>query len=277
MSGLRLRLLAPPALRVDLRDLAPATFGMLAPDDAARQPLWHGRERIAVGDLFAVSGLGDPDDSPNSPTLALEGDLRRFDYLGWQMETGTLRVDGHAGDYLGCGLRGGGISVNGDAGDFAGAAQAGGEIDITGNVGDFAAAALPGDMEGMHGGHLRIGGNAGDRLGDRMRRGTVLVAGNAGAFAASRMVAGTLAVGGACGPHLAWAMRRGTVVLATAALPSAVTFVPVDSDIAVFWQLLSRSLARAGGPFSGLPGRRPHRQLGDIAVDGKGELLAVFD
>lgn len=269
---MRLRLRQAPALRVDLRDLSPAGLAPLPVADVAGLPLWHGSERIAVGDLFDVH-VHAHDDGGGGPALVVEGDLRRFDWLGWRMEAGVLRVEGDVGDYLGCGLRGGVITVSGNAGDFAGAAQAGGDITIVGHAGDFVAAALPGDMEGMHGGRLLVGGHAGDRLGDRMRRGTVVVMGNAGAFAGSRMVAGTLAIGGACGPHPAWGMRRGTVVLATAALAPAPTFVPVESDIAVFWQLLSRSLARAGGPFAGLPARQPLRIVGDLAVDGKGEVL----
>jgi formylmethanofuran dehydrogenase subunit C len=46
-----------------------------------------------------------------------------------------------------------------------------------------------------------------------------------------------------------------------------------DANIAVFWQLLARDLARHGGAFAALPARRVQRHLGDLAAGGKGELL----
>ncbi|MDF3836963.1 formylmethanofuran dehydrogenase subunit C, partial [Cupriavidus basilensis] len=235
MSGLTLRLATTPALRVDLRQLTPAALAGMAPDAVARLPLWHGNEGIALGDLFTVlAHAGD-----GEPSLTLEGDLGRFDRIGWRMSGGTLRVEGDAGDYLGCGMQGGTLRVSGNAGDFAAAALAGGNLVIGGNAGDFAAAALPGDMDGMRGGTLVIGGNAGDRFGDRMRRGTALVAGNAGDFAAARMVAGTIAVAGAVGCHLAYGMRRGTVVLVSARPQARATFVRADGNFDVFWTLMA--------------------------------------
>ncbi|WP_368671157.1 formylmethanofuran dehydrogenase subunit C [Cupriavidus sp. IK-TO18] len=273
MSGVTLRLASAPALRVDLRHLAPASLAGMAPDAVARLPLWHGSEAITVGDLFTVHAHAA---SGNTPSLAFEGDLSRFDRIGWQMAGGSLRVDGNAGDFLACGMQAGSLRVSGHAGDFAAAAMAGGEVAIGGNAGDFAAAALPGDMDGMRGGTLDIRGDAGDRLGDRMRRGTVLVAGSAGDFAASRMVAGTMAIAGAVGDHLAYGLRRGTVVLLGTGPRERATFVRTDSNLDVFWALLARSLARAGGPFAPLPALRPRRFVGDVAVDGRGELL-VFE
>jgi formylmethanofuran dehydrogenase subunit C len=106
-----------------------------------------------------------------------------------------------------------------------------------------------------------------------MRRGTLVVHGDAGDFAASRMVAGTLAIGGACGAHAGWGMRRGSVVFAGAAPAVAATFADLASDADVFWQLLARDLARFGPPFSDLPRRQVARFAGDLAVQGKGELL----
>ena len=118
-------------------------------------------------------------------------------------------------------------------------------------------------------------GHAGERLADRMRRGSVAVFGDAGSFAGSRMVAGTLALGGRCGDHPAWGMRRGTFVFAGTAPAPGPTFVPVPADAEVFWHLLSRSLARCGGPFATLPGRRITRFAGDLAVQGQGEWLVA--
>jgi formylmethanofuran dehydrogenase subunit C len=106
-----------------------------------------------------------------------------------------------------------------------------------------------------------------------MRRGTAVVHGDAGDFLASRLVAGTVAVGGGIGVHGGYGMRRGTVVFAGSAPEAAPTFVPAIDDVAVFWQLLARDLARHGGVFAGLPRRRIDRHRGDVAAGGLGEWI----
>lgn len=273
MSRLILRLKHAPSLRLDVSALTPDTLAERSASEVAALPLWQGKECLTVGDLFEVRADTSASASGDAPELIFEGDLTRCDRLGWNMRSGTLRIDGNAGDYTGCGMRGGNLEILGNAGDFTAAAMSGGSLAIRGNTGDFAAAALPGDMEGMRGGQLTIAGHAGDRLGDRMRRGTVLVAGNAGDFAASRMVAGTLGIAGDVGTHFGFGMRRGTVVLVRANPPLAPTFVETEHNIAVSWVLLARSLERADSAFAGLARRVPQRHAGDLAVDGKGEIL----
>ncbi len=127
----------------------------------------------------------------------------------------------------------------------------------------------------MRGGTLIVRGNAGERFGDRMRRGTALVFGNVGAFAASRMVAGTIGIAGEVGEHLAYGMRRGSLVLAGAPPSLANRFVENRGDTGVFWSLLARSLAREGGAFAALAEIKPRRWVGDVSVEGKGEVLVV--
>lgn len=266
MSGWRLSLKAAPALRVDLRSLSPLALAELPAAAVAKLPLHHGNETLALGELFAVAPHTEGE-------LLLEGDLRKCDRIGWQMAGGRLRVEGSAGDYLGGGMTAGVIVATGDAGLLAACEMSGGVLDIGGSVGDFAASALPGSMDGMRGGDLLVRGNAGARFGDRMRRGNALVFGDAGDFLASRMVAGSIAVAGRIGAHVGYGMRRGSVVCAGAAPGVPASFVPNDTAIAVFWQLLAKSLARHGGAFAELARRRPERHVGDLAAGGKGELL----
>ena len=254
------------------------TFGfilLLAHDEVARLPLKLGRATALLGDFFnvrrdALGGL-----ATDAAELHLEGDCSHFDHLGHALAEGLLQVHGHAGDQAGCGMASGRLLIDGNAGDLLGCSLRGGWIEVSGHCGDLAASALPGDMDGMRGGTLLIRGNAGVRLADRMRRGTVLVFGDAGDFMASRMVAGTLALGGRCGAHPAYGMRRGTLVFAGAAPEVPLSFSPVNSNADVFWQLLARDLSRHGGPFAGLPQRRPQRHVGDLAAQGKGELLLL--
>lgn len=268
MSGFTLKASAAAPLRLDLRGITPTALATLSAAEVGRLPIGHGNALVPLAEFFQVEARGDD-------TLVLAGELSRCDRIGWQMDGGTLIVDGSAGDYVGAGLRAGEISVKGDAGALAACEMAGGTLRIGGSVGDFAASTLPGSMDGMRGGTLIVGGNAGARFGDRMRRGSALVFGDAGDFLASRMVAGTIALGGRAGAHAGYGMRRGSVVFAGPAPGASATFVPAVAGAPVFWQLLARDLAPHGGPFATLATRGIDRQLGDVAAGGKGELILV--
>jgi formylmethanofuran dehydrogenase subunit C len=261
VSGFTLRLKQSPALRVDMRGVTPSA-------DVPHLHVGHGNALMPLAELFSITPRHDG-------KLVLEGDCARCDRIGWQMDSGTLIVDGPVGDYVGAGLRGGEIIVRGNARDLAACEMAGGSLIIEGNAGDFAASTLPGSMDGMRGGTLVIKGDVGERCADRMRRGTVVIFGNSGDFLASRLVAGSIALGGRAGAHTGYGMRRGSIVFAGAAPAPSPTFVPAIADVPVFWQLLARDLAKHGGVFAGLPSRRIERRLGDLAADGKGELIVV--
>ena len=269
--GWCLRLKAQPDFRVDFGGVLPVRLAAMTADEVVRVEVRHGNQMLALGELFDVAALGGADES--SAELRLEGDLSRFDAIGQGLDGGVLRIDGAVGDRLGLSMRRGEIRVQGAAGPRAGCEMTGGLIDIAGDVGDFAAGALPGSMDGMRGGTLIVRGHAGARCGDRMRRGTVVLHGDAGDFLASRMVAGTIAVAGRVGAHCGYGMRRGTLVFAGPPPAVPPTFVSTHQDIVVFWTLLRRSLAYHGGRFAALPARAPHRLVGDLAVDGKGEWL----
>jgi formylmethanofuran dehydrogenase subunit C len=269
VSEIVLRLVREPALRVDLRGVTPAALGALNDAQIARHAVWHGNERAPLAEFFAVERRASGDDD----VLRFAGDMARFDFLGAGLDSGSIAVDGDAGDYLGLAMTAGSIAVRGSAGMFAACEMCGGSVHVAGGVGDFAAAARPGSMDGMRGGTLVVDGNAGARLGDRMRRGLVAVRGAAGDFAASRLVAGTIAIGGAIGANPAFGMRRGTLLLTHAPPRLAPTFVPSAHDFGVFWRLLGRHLHALGEPFAALAARRPLRFVGDLAVDGKGEVI----
>jgi formylmethanofuran dehydrogenase subunit C len=266
MNETRLRLKQQPALCVDLRGVLPAQVAALAAAELGALQLWHGNERIALGDLFAIERR----DAAPEPVLRFEGDLSRCDWLGAQMDGGALFAE-TCGDYVGLQMRSGRIEIAGRVGVYAACEMSGGTLQV-GATGDFAAAALPGSMDGMRGGTLIVRGAAGARFGDRMRRGTAIVFGDAGDFLASRMVAGTIAVAGRCGKHPGFGMRRGSLVLLQP-LEVPPTFAATDYNFDVAWTLLARSLQRHGGAFTNLGKRRPRRLAGDRAVDGRGEIL----
>ena len=271
MSGWRFALKAPPALRVDLRGVTPGVLSGMSAAEVERIPVGHGNAFVPLAEFFSVTP------SEADPALVFDGDLSRFDRVGWKMAGGSIRVMGPVGHYAGGCMGAGDVLVEGGAGLLAACEMAGGRLTVQGDVGDFAASTLPGSMDGMRGGTFKVMGNAGARFGDRMRRGSAIVHGHAGDFLASRMVAGTIAVGGNVGAHVGYGMRRGSVVLASppADFMPASTFVPGIAAADVIWQLLARDLARHGGRFAGLASRRIDRHLGDLSADGKGELIAA--
>jgi formylmethanofuran dehydrogenase subunit C len=270
MSRVRLTLRQPPALRVDLRGVVPSALAGLAPAQIERLTVTHGTQSLALAEFF---DLACEDSAAAELELLFDGDLSRFDRIGWQLASGRIVIAGPVGDYAGACMSGGAVHVQGHAGMLAACEMSGGSLTIDGDVGDHAAGSLPGSMDGMRGGTLIVRGRAGDRFADRMRRGTALVFGDVGDFLASRMVAGTIAVGGRAGAHVGFGLRRGSVVFAGSAPMVAPTFVPALADAAVAWQLLARDIARHGGPFAGLSGRRIVRHLGDLSADGRGELM----
>jgi len=268
MSGWMLRVKQAPSLRVDLRGVTPGALAAASLGEIERMLVGHGNALVPLAEFFHIEPrAGD--------TLVFAADLSGFDRVGWQMDGGRLIVEGAVGDYAGAAMRSGELSIHGNAGALVACEMAGGTLVIGGNAGDFAASTLPGSMDGMRGGTLIVKGNAGARFGDRMRRGSALVFGDVDDFLASRMVAGTIAIGGRAAAHIGYGMRRGSVVFAGTAPVALPTFVPAIADAPVFWQLLARDLARHGGVFAALPGRRIARLLGDLAVGGKGELIVA--
>ncbi|MDM0115991.1 formylmethanofuran dehydrogenase subunit C [Variovorax sp. J22R133] len=272
MSGWRLALKAAPALRVDLRGVTPTALAMLSAAQVERLPVGHGNAFVPLAEFFKVEEVAG-----DEALLVFDGDLSRFDRVGWQMTGGSLRVEGSVGHYAGGCMSGGELQVQGGAGLLAACEMAGGTLAVQGDVDDFAASTLPGSMDGMRGGTFIVMGNAGARFGDRMRRGSAVVHGDVGDFPASRMVAGTIAVGGRVGAHVGYGMRRGSVVLASASsgYEAPATFVPAIAAADVIWQLLARNLAQHGGPFAALASRQIERQLGDVSSGGKGELIVA--
>jgi formylmethanofuran dehydrogenase subunit C len=291
MSTTTLRVKAAPGFRVDGSALLPGALAAQSSAELARIVLHAGNLTCAAGDLFDISRS----DKGDHATLIIEGDAPWLDRVGAHLADGQLHVTGATGDYAGFRMTGGALHIGGTAGMFTGCEMRGGQLSVAGSAGDFAAGALPGDMEGMTGGTLAIAGHTGARLGDRMRRGCVLVGGDAGDFAASRLVAGTICIAGRIGAHHAYGMRRGTLLLLREPEHVPPTFAEGGRGFDVFWQLFARALAAlreplaatatanatgagtwnaALAPFFALDARAlPRRLSGDLAVDGRGELL----
>ncbi len=270
MSALRLTLKERPAQPVDLSPLLPERLAELTGSAVGALELASGNRRLRVDQLFSISG------KPGT-SLELHNGCDVLVRVGAGMARGSIVIHGDVGAYLGAGMSGGAIEVQGNVGSFAVTGMRDGLVHITGNAGDFIGAALPGDHQGMRGGVVVVGGNAGDRAGDRMRRGTLLIEGDTGDYCASRMVAGTIAVRGTVGRCPGLAMRRGTLLLRQAPALLLPTFNESGTFDLTFLNLLARAWRDLPGPFGKLPesGIQVRRFMGDLANDGRGEILIV--
>lgn len=185
---LTLTLRTQPPARVLAASLIPERLHGLNASAVAGLDLRCGGETVAVGDLFDVSGAGAEEES-----VVLDGDLRRFDWIGARMSSG-------------------GLEVRGDVGAWAGAEMAGGVLRIFGDAGARLGAAYPGARAGMTGGEIVVTGDAGEEAGAGMRRGLVAVGRRTGNGAGLRMLAGTVMALGGIGEEAGLGNKRGSLV-----------------------------------------------------------------
>jgi formylmethanofuran dehydrogenase subunit C len=209
---LTLTLRTQPTARVKAAALIPERLRGLPVSEVAALTVRCGRQTLAVGDLFDVSGAVDEQ-------LVLAGDLRRVDRIGACMSGGRVLVEGPCGDELGARMSGGEIVVRGDAGAWAGAELAGGLLRITGDAGARLGGAFPGARAGMTGGEIIVSGDAGEEVGACMRRGLVAVGGHTGSGAGLRMLAGTVIALHGIGAEAGIGNKRGSLVSGAAVEP----------------------------------------------------------
>jgi formylmethanofuran dehydrogenase subunit C len=202
---LMLKLRTQPPARVGVGALIPERLQGLRESDVAALMVRCGRETIAVGDLFEVSGEG-------GQHIVVAGDLRRVDGIGAGMSRGRILVEGTCGDHLGARMSGGEIDVAGDVGAWAGGEMSGGLLRIWGDAGARLGGAYPGVRAGMTGGEIVISGDAGEEAGAGMRRGLVVVVGRTGSGAGLRMLAGTVIALGGIGAEAGLGNKRGSLV-----------------------------------------------------------------
>lgn len=268
MSALTFTLKAVPAHRIDCSPLTPDKLAGKSAAEIGALLLDSGNQKLRVDSLFAIAGKDASD-------IAFANSCGKLDYIGHDMQSGCITIHGGAGSYLGLQMRNGEIVLHGNADAFAASGLAGGLIHIHGNVGDFLAAAIVGDRKGMRGGTVIVTGNAGDRVGDQMRRGLLLIEGNAGSYCASRMLAGTIGVLGSVGDYAGYGMRRGTLLLTQ--MPTLhVTMQDCGKHTLPFLQLMFKSFSILPTKFARMNKNRAQRYAGDLANDGKGELLILI-
>lgn len=264
--------LSHESLPIDLVGLTPTELAELDISQIEALPIRHGKELVALADLFRVSGRLD------DAKLIIEGDLDSACNLGARLSDGILEARGNVGPGAGRGMTGGRLLIRGSAGFGLGASMQGGEIRVAGNVGEDCGGIDAGARVGMRGGMILVDGNAGDHLARSIRRGTVAVRGSCGAGAMRDAVAGTALIGGACGPRPGIGMRRGTLfLLGEAEVPALPTFRIGRAFRPPFWNLLLDDFARRDWPIAPVTGSAGFATLhGDLLTLGLGEIFVAM-
>jgi len=267
MSALTLTLKYRPDQRVDMSPLVCQNLQGMEPAEIAGLELQSGKCRLRVAQLFNISGS-------DTQTIVIKNSFEKLDFIGRELDGGSITVEGDAGAYLAMGMQSGDIKVTGNAGLYAGCELKKGYLEITGNTGDFLGGALPGNKMGMKGGMILVKGDAGERVGDHLRRGTILIEGNAGDYCGSRMTAGTIAVMGQTGRYLGYAMRRGTLLLWHPPLLPA-GFNDCGTHTLAFLPMLFNAFKNLNSRFADASAafNRVQRYAGDMAEMGRGEVL----
>ncbi len=271
MSKLSFSLKIELAHRLNMGKLTPEQLQGKSIQEIAKITLPYANDGLSVGEIFTIRG-------DNAQHIVFEQSSHLMDNIGQGMQSGKIEIHGDVGHYLGLNMRGE-IELYGNAGNFAACQMQAGLIRVHGNVGDYAGGALIGNRRGMRGGMLIVNGHAGDRLGDQMRRGSILIDGDAGDYCAANMLAGTIAVAGKIGDYCGYGMRHGTVILLDTAFTRSMRFHPTIMDVGhhnlAFLKLLLNAWQGLPSRFARQSGVRAHRWMGDIACDGKGEILIL--
>ena len=256
---------------IDCRHLTPNALANLNVVQIAALKIKYNNQSVNLDSVFDITG----EDTQrivfknNNESIAL-------DYVGANMITGEITIDGNTGDYCGFNLQAGTIHCLKNTADFAACNMAGGQLNIDGNTGDFLGGASAGLRKGMRGGAVIVKGNAGDRVGDQMRRGLILIEGNVGDYCGSRMIAGTVGVLGTVGKYAGFSMQRGTLLFAKAPQNHA-TIQDCGMHTLPFLSLMFKSFAQYHTKFSSIKSQRVQRFVGDISNNGNGEILQFID
>lgn len=262
-----LHLKEPTTIPIEAESIRPDLFSERSHREIKALPIFYGRRKVSLGDLFDVDG-------ERSDNIVVQGDLRHVKRLGQGMRHGRIDVRGEVGPHLGAQMRGGEIAVQGNAGDWAGARMAGGRIWIHGNAGHHTGAAYPGENRGVNRGLIIVDGDAGSEIGAHMRRGLIVVMGDAGDFAGARMIAGSLFVFGHLGKRAGAGMKRGSIVALGTCEPLLPTYRYELTFQPVFLNIFFNRLRKWGLPVDPQMNNGFFRRYsGDINLLGKGEIL----
>jgi len=202
---MKLKLHTQPEVPLEAESITPDVLNKLKLKEVEKLKLFHGNREVNLGDFFNVS-------KSKLDLLEVEGDMFKIKYVGANMSSGEILINGNVGPHLGSAMTGGFIKVNGDVGDWIAPEMSGGRIHITGNGGHCIASAYRGASIGVSGGEIIIEGNVKNELGHGMSNATIIVGGMCGDFTGVNLNSGTILTFGEMGIRTGAGMKRGTII-----------------------------------------------------------------
>ena len=171
-------------------------------------------------------------------------------------------------------MESGKIIVSGTVKNFAGAEMRGGYLFIKKNAGKFLASSLPGKKIGMTGGRIFILGNVTDYLCYEMRRGIVFVGGKSGDYPCNNLISGTVIIGKVSGRNFANFVKRGTIIVISKIRLKS-NFSETSNCSNSFLKLLDNHIQSTLKKRIFKSNYTFVRSLGDLSVEGKGEIFSL--
>ncbi|AEH07144.1 formylmethanofuran dehydrogenase subunit C [Methanothermococcus okinawensis] len=188
--------------------ISPDVFANKTLDEIKSLLVWQGNTRAPLSEFFDIIGAPSKE-----PAIVINGDVSRVKYIGSNMSSGKITINGNVGMQLGYEMRGGEITVNGNADRFVGSEMKGGKIHIKGNAEDYIGCAYRGDWRGMRGGTIIIEGDAGNNIGGGALKGEIIIKGNVGQFCGINLRGGKIFVGGNAERNVGAEMVKGEVII----------------------------------------------------------------
>ncbi len=228
-----------------------------------------------LDEFFDVKG--ESAEQPKEQLIVVDGDVSHVKYIGREMTSGEIVINGNSGMHTGSMMSGGNLVVKGNVDDWSGAEMKGGFLRIQGNAGDLLGSAYRGSSEGLTGGCIIVDGNIGSEAGSYIRRGMFVVKGDTGSFMGLQMNGGEIFVFGRLGPRAgALAKGNGGFIACLGSLEEILpTYIFETTYTPTFMTLYLKELSEKLGikeaaNFIGTP---LNRYRGDMAVGGSAEIL----
>jgi formylmethanofuran dehydrogenase subunit C len=218
--------------------------------------VWEGNKKEQLSSLFKIEKV-----SAETPSITINGDVRKVRRVGQGMKTGEIVINGDAGMHLGEKMAGGKITVNGNASGWTGSSMKKGLIEIHGNASDYLASPYRGSTNGMRGGKIVVDGDVGSDSGCYLRGGTIIVKGGAGPFLGFHINKGVIYVAKNAGNRLGASMTGGKIVVSG----GVDELMPTFTISGIKAKVKIDDTFKAEGPF--------YIFLGDLAEKGNGKLF----
>lgn len=158
MTALTFTLKKNPPFKVNCSNLTPNKLAGLSIEKIQEITLNNNNNVI---DLFEIKGS-------DYENIIFKNSNEQLDYIGHKMTRGQVTIEGNCGDFLGANMQGGTIICHGNAHDRVGDFMRRGLILVEGNSGDYCGSR-------MIAGTIGIYGKVGKYVGFSMKRGSILL------------------------------------------------------------------------------------------------------